>query len=223
MLTLPDNSSSQDLCTFSPREIQTMIAAAPSPWWQAFLRLMTTSGLRVQEALRLHRSDLDERTLSVRVTSDPTDDMADENMISLRRWIPPSQERAIPVEPAVMDALARLCAEEPDHRHVFVPDWRLDQLWSRIVAGIPLSTTALAPRLPDWFTMVQRRARVTIAKREGARLESIAWNIRPLSALRGTAISRLCAALAPCEAAERLGVRPGRSLQSYLAIASPLA
>jgi integrase len=203
--------------TFTVEEVAAMVCSTPSLWWRAFIELSVCTGLRVDEMLRLHTSDIDERTLSVRITSDPTDDDGDGEHATLRRWLPPYQERSVPVDAAVMRTLARLRSEHPDHSYVFVPDWMLDELWTRLAAEEPLAPNQLCPRLGAWFAMIQRRARVTLARERNAPLAATGWPRRTIHALRTTALLRLSACMRPEQLAEHAGNASAYSVRSFYA------
>jgi integrase len=212
----------QELRLFSRDEQDALIAASNSLWWQAFIRLMTTSGLRVQEALRLHSTDVDRLTSSIRVTADPINTDASEGEVSLRQWIAPHRERVVPVRPEVMGAIELLRGERPEDSHVFVPDWKLDQLWPRITASERLTAEHLCPGIRVWFNMIQRRARLCLARKSGVRLVDLHWEPRGLSFLRETAIQELAGHMPPKELATLLGLASSRPLSNQLGSARQL-
>ncbi len=200
---------------FSPEELDALIAAAPCLWWRAFIELSAATGLRVQEALRLHTTDVCRRTLSVRITSVPPDAFGDSEQVTLRRWLPIHQDRTVPVPCAVMRSLTRLRSERPDDSHTFVPDWKLDQLWCRIVSGSPVAADHLCPGIAACFRMIQRRARLVLARRSARPLSEVEWQTRPVGSLRITAAVRLAEELSPHELAERLGCASVRTVARF--------
>jgi integrase len=200
---------------FTSAELDALVAASPCLWWRAFVELSAATGLRVQEALRLHASDVCERTLSVRVTSDPVDAFGDTEHVTLRRWHPPHQERTVPVPSAVIQTLTRLRSERPDDSHVFIPDWKLDQLWPRLVSQSPVTSDNLCPRLASWFRMIQRRARLVLARSFNRPLADISWSERTIGSLRVTAAFRLAETLTPEELATRLGCPTTKSVAAF--------
>lgn len=200
---------------FTAEEVAAMVRSTPSLWWKAFIELSVCTGLRVGEVLRLYTSDIDERTLSVRITSDPTDDDGDGVHATLRRWLPPHQERSVPIDATVMRTLARLRSEHPDDSHIFVPDWMLDELWTRLAAEESLAPNQLCPRLGPRFVMIQRRARVTLARERSAPLAATEWPRRTIHALRTTALLRLSACMSPEELAEHAGNASASSVRGF--------
>lgn len=197
---------------FTSDELSALKTAAPCCWWQGFIELSATTGLRVQECLRLHWTDVCERTHSVRVTSDPVDSFGDTEYVTLRRWLPHHQERVVELPLAVVQTLSRLRSEQPNDSHVFVPDWKLHQLWARIVSRSPVTTDHLCPGLAYCFRMIQRRARLALARSRQHRLAEVEWRERPVASLRTTAAVRLAEQLGPRELAARLGCGPNASV-----------
>jgi len=206
--------NSQEL-VFTQHEVAAMIRAAPCLWWKAFIELAVSTGLRTVEILRLHASDLDAKTLSVRVTSDPTGLAADPEQVTLRCSMPLHRERTVSIDAAVMRTLSRLRSERSTDSHIFVPDWKLDQLWPRIVTGEPLTSELLSPDLGKWFQMTQRRARLVLAKDAGVPVSQTRWRHRSLRALRATAIRRLAVGLPPSSLAEHLGYAAAQSVLRF--------
>jgi integrase len=209
--------------TFSDEEVEAMVRAAPSVWWDAFIRLSVASGLRVQEILRLYDSDIDPSTISVRVTAAPIDYEHEDHPHDLRRPLPVHRERVVPVDENTMYALVHLLDECPPDSHVFVPSWKLNQLWFRLQDGEPLSIAHLCPQLGPGFRMVQRRAVLQHAQSSQVTLAQVYWPTRPVASLRATAIKRLSHILSPRKLAERLGLASTTSILSlYDHAPSPL-
>lgn len=190
---------------FTCDELSALRTAAPCCWWRGFIELSATTGLRVQECLRLHWTDVCERTHSVRVTSDPVDSFGDTEHVTLRRWLPHHQERVVELPLAVVHILGQLRSERPNDSHVFVPDWKLNQLWPRIVSRSPVTTDHLCPGIASCFKMIQRRARLALARSRQLRLAEVEWLERPVASLRITAATRLAEHVGPSELAARLG------------------
>jgi integrase len=195
--------------------VSALVSASPCHWWTAFIRIAVATGLRVNEILRLHESDVHERTRSLRITSDPIPTTGSEQTVSLRRWMPTHRERVLPLASDVMASILCLRAERPTDEYVFVPDWKLDQLWLRANGGEPLSIDLLSPGLAAWFLMIQRRARLLLARDEGLPMSEVRWIPRGIQALRTTAICRLAEQLQPRELAEHLGYSSVRSVRRF--------
>jgi integrase len=201
--------------TFSDQEVEALVQAAPTAWWDAFIRLSVASGLRVQEILRLYDSDIDPSTISVRVTEVLIDYEHEDHPLDLRRPLPVHRERVVPVDENTMYALVHLLDECPPDTHVFVPSWKLNQLWFRLHDGDPLSTDHLCPSLDAGFRMVQRRAMLNLARDRQITLAQVQWPMRPVSALRLTAIQRLSSELTPRKLAEHLGLASTASILAF--------
>lgn len=213
-------SGTTQTLTFTLTEVEAMTRAAPCLWWQAFIELAVSSGLRTGEILRLHATDVDERTLSVRVTTDTLASSHDTEQVTLRRWMPQYRERIVPIESVVMRTLVQFQSKRSPDSHVFVPDWKVNQLWPRIVTGESLTTEHLCPGFSSWFRLVQRRARHSLANTHGVALTDIAWPHRSVTALRTTAILQLAERLAPTALAEHLGCPSVQSVLQYYDLAT---
>jgi hypothetical protein len=210
------SANSKGPTPFSAAELDALVSAAPCLWWRAFTELSVAAGLRVQEVLRLHATDVCERTLSVRITSVPVDGFGETEHVTLRRWLPHHHERVIEVPSSVMGTLARLRSERLNDSHVFVPDWKLDQLWIRIVSNSPVTADHMCPGIAPCFRMIQRRARLVLARTLQCPLAEVEWQQRPLASLRVTAAARLADRLGPSELASCLGYAGPASVASIL-------
>lgn len=190
---------------FTGAEAAAMLRSAHGLWWRAFIELALASGLRVNEQLRLHWSDIDRRTSAVRVTSEPVVDPVNSDAVTLRTPLPPHRERFVPIQSHALKALDALRADRPDDTHVFVPEWMLDRLWTRIVAGERLTPDVLAPRIGDCFKNAQRLARHALASDLNLPLSRVLWRPRPLDALRQTYARRASRLVSPRTLKELLG------------------
>ena len=89
--------------------------------------------------------------------------------------------------------------------HLFVPGWKVENLWSQIMSAEVLTCDMLSPRLAEWFQMIQRNARAATARERSQSLSATPWPRRSLRALRTTAIHRLARRLSPRSLADHLG------------------
>lgn len=200
---------------FADAEAAAMLRSAHELWWRAFIELALASGLRVNEQLRLHWSDIDPRTSAVRVTSEPVVDPVNSDAVTLRTPLPPHRERFVPIQGHAMKALDALRADRPEDTHVFVPEWMLDRLWTRIVAGERLTPDALAPRINGCFRRVQRLARHALASALNLPLNRVSWRPRPLDVLRHTYAQRASRLVPPSTLKELLGYASVRPVLPY--------
>ena len=201
---------------FSPIEIASMVEATPSAWWGAFITLGVSTGLRVSEMLWLAWSDIDHHARSVIVTSRPalaTD--TDEQVV--RPTLPVFRERIVPIPAETLAAIDRHRRTADPGSMVFVPDWKLDQLWPFLVPGSSVSSDRLAPGIAPHFRYVQRFARLSLARRIDESIEQVHWVVRPLSALRSTYAIHAAARNPPDQVAEYLGLRREADLSRLLA------
>lgn len=208
-------NSARPTIAFTDREYLAVLGAAPGRWWRAFIELAYSTGIRVGEALRLHHSDVDFSARSVRICSDIVDEE-----VTLRRSMLEHRERIIPVGESTIDLLARLRDERPKNAHVFVPDWKISNLWNQILSGEPLKAEQMCPGLGPCFQKIQGRARYEFAKNEGMLLSDIVWLRRSVGALRVTGIVQLSEKMAPRALAEYLGYPSARSVLKYYDLAN---
>lgn len=203
--------ASSHVGSFNEREVAALISASPTPWWAAFVHLGTQSGLRVCEMLRLQWSDVNPMTVSVRVDESPFSMNENEEHVTLHAAYTPHQHRVVPIPNAVFETLAAIRASRPKDRYVFIPAWRVEQLWPRLVTGMPLVSEDLAPNLNAWFQMVQRGAHLMLANQLGKPLVNTPWPRRRLGALRETYAISTSRLVPPSRLKELLGhstVRP---------------
>lgn len=199
---------------FSPVEVEAMTAAAPCPWWRSLIHLGTSMGLRTTEVLWLAWSDVDFAARAVNVTCEPVPctDGGDEIP---RPSLPLHRRRIVPLTAAATAALTELRDQRVRGSMVFIPDWKIDQLWLDIHAHHSLRPDRIAPGLYDYFRHIQRCARLWLARRLGIELAEVQWPYRPLSALRNTYAITLARELQPREHAAHLGVARVRDVLGY--------
>lgn len=167
---------------FSSVEIDAMLAAAPTRCWRAFIAVCSGCHLSTREALWLAWRDIDFDHAAIMVVS--TTIAADDGAYEVPRpYWPWSRQRAVPVPQNALDALDELRRGPSTGPLVFVPDWRLDAVWLQLDTPSRIRPEQLVPGLREGFRMVQRLARLELARRLGTRIQDIAWPLRPLGAL----------------------------------------
>lgn len=202
--------------SFTEVEVAALILAAPTTWWAAFIHLGAESGLRVGELLRLQWSDLDAKTHSVRVGDSKCSLDGEDDMGSLPAAYTPQQHRIVPIPAAVFRTVQLRRMNSADDMYVFIPRWRVDQLWTRVTAGKRLRNEELAPNLDGWFQRVQRDAQHVLARQFGRPLVDTPWPRRKLSALRETFAVKTSRSVTPSRLKELLGYASvGPVLQYY--------
>lgn len=202
------------LPVFSSVEVAAILAATPSRWWHAFITLGVSCGLRVDEALWLAWSDIDFRTMAISITSRPVSTGVDLPALP-RPMRAVHRERVVPLSESAADAIVQFRDVADPGPLVFVPHWRLENLWTDLSDPTSIKPGQLAPALYDGFRFVQRFARLELARRLDATLDQIQWPVRPLVALRNTFAVRVAEKLPPARLAEALGVREVSAVEKF--------
>lgn len=193
-----------------------MLEATRALWWRAFVAVGVTTGLRVIEMLWLAWDDIDEAAQTVSVASGDVQDHGSGAEILRPAW-PIHRERVVPTAARALTALNELRAGSDPGPLVFVPGWKVDQLWPLIATRSSVPTARLAPGLPEYFRHVQRFARLQLAGNLGVAMEQVRWTMRPLSALRNTYAARAVDRYGREQAAEYLGLASVAALRGFRA------
>lgn len=165
--------------------------------------------------LRLQWSDVDTMTVSVRVDENTLSMNENEEHVTLHAAYTPHQHRVVPIQDAVFKTLNVLRASRPKDRYLFIPEWRIEQLWPQLMMGKPLRSEELAPNLNAWFQMVQREAQLVLARRLGEPLKKTPWSRRRLGALRETYAVNTSRLVTPSRLKELLGHSSVRTVLRY--------
>ena len=179
---------------FDHAEVAAMLAAAPTPWWRAMIRLLFTTGLRIGEAMNLTWDDIDRESGQIVVSRKRRGgfDFGDETY-PVFEWSTKSHaERSVPAPPDVFDLLDPLRFRRP--HYVFVSLEQLRSIEARLEA------TGRLPQPGHWvnnllrdFKRIQGRARAAEAERRKVEIEKIEWPIGTFHDLRksyGTHLAR---------------------------------
>jgi len=204
---------------FCALEVEAMIAAATCPWWRSMIQLGVSTGLRTTEALWLAWADCDFAAMAITLTCEPVSYPAGGDIIP-RPELPLHRRRIVPMSSHVADSLCELRDRNSRGAFVFIPDWKIDQLWLDIYAGHPVRPDRIAPGLYGYFRYVQRCARLWLARRLGIELAALRWSYRPLSALRNTYAATLAGEVRPTERAGNMGVARLREFLGYFDISA---
>jgi len=199
---------------FCPLEVEVLLAASTCPWWRSMIQLGVSTGMRTTEALWLAWADCDFATRAITLTCEPVSSHAEGEEIP-RPELPLHRRRIVPMPSHVADSLRELRDRNSRGAFVFIPDWKIDQLWLDINAGNPLRPDRIAPGLYDHFRYIQRCARLQLAIRLGAELGEVQWPYRPLSALRNTYAVKRAREFQPKELAGDMGVARIRNVLGY--------
>ncbi|MCC6678946.1 MAG: tyrosine-type recombinase/integrase [Phycisphaerales bacterium] len=197
-------TTAPSITTFSGIEVASMLDATPSAWWRAFIQLGVSTGLRVTEELWLSWNDVDFTAKAIVVAGSPVADPESSWEIPRPR-ISIHRERVVPLTSEASAALLLLREHADVGALVFVPDWRVEEIWPDISSSLRVSSSRLVPDIEQHFRWVQRLAPLGLARRLDVELDAIRWAARPLSALRATYAAKAARSVPPRELAERLG------------------
>ena len=174
---------------FEAHEIDAMIETAPDGWWVLFLRLLVTSGLRLNEALHLRWEDvdLDGGTVTVRRHQAGTFTV-DGTEYPLLAWSAKAKAsyRTIPLPAETVTALRRHKLKAGRSAYVFLDLPRLAALDSKMKAGTWRPNSELVNNALRNFKVMQRKARALLAKRSRLPVDEIDWREGCIHDLRDT-------------------------------------
>lgn len=197
---------------FSPMEIDALLAAAPCPWWRAFSSIGANCGLRVRETLWLAWEDFDSSAAAITITSAPiVGDSGGDPIV--RPLVSPHAERVIAIPRDAASDLRRLRDHADNSPFVFLPPWKIDQLWLDLAIDSCIPLDRLAPGISRDFQKIQRVACLRASQHAGSSFDQTRWNTRPLSALRHSFIRAASHTMPPEDLAKHLGLASARSLR----------
>jgi len=178
---------------FSREEVAAMRESAPSLWWEAFILLGVTTGLRKSEMLHLKWADLtwDDDLQNGSVTVCPK--RAGRFTVGGREYpilpwdVKDHEIRHIPTIPPeavrLLNQLKIKCGGSP---YVFLSLERLARLDIRIRAGtLPPEYRAMHNLLKQ-FKVIQKDARQRLAVSRGVSLDKVEWPVGRIHDLRAT-------------------------------------
>jgi integrase len=197
---------------FDCHEIAALIAASPCPWWRAFISLGVNCGLRVREAIWLAWEDIDASAIAMTITGTPVVGDSDGDPV-VRPLMPSYRERVVAIPEDVATDLQRLRNHVDNAPFVFLPPWKIDQLWLDLGNDSYIPLDRLAPGICRDFRRIQQLARLRKSQQAGTSFEQTKWDHRSLSALRHSFIHTACHTMSRDELAEHLGLASVRSLR----------
>lgn len=173
---------------FSREEVACMIEVAGDLWWQVFIQLAVTSGLRKAELLNLMWRDIDfaEQTVTVSAKRAGAFTLGGE-IYPILAWSSKShQQRTVPLPVETLVSLRRLQAEVSGSLYVFLSLARLRMINRRLTNGQLPATFRVVNNLNRQFGVTQNRARRLMAKRRNAPVEDVDWQLGCIHDLRRT-------------------------------------
>ena len=167
-----------------------MIDVAPTLWWQAFIALAATTGMRKSEMLNLTWRDVDFERCAIRVTAKRrgTFKGRDGATYPVLAWSAKSyQDRTIPIPESTL-AAARpasqperqlgLCVSVPRHGSESSPlNW---------ISGEMGPNYQLVNNMAVRFKAIQRKARAAAAAQQGTETGDVPWPVGSIHDLRRT-------------------------------------
>lgn len=175
---------------FSPEEIDAMLTVAADDWWRLFIRLLVTTGLRLNEALHLRWADVGLEARTVRVCRHERGTFtADGKTYPLLPWNAKAKAsyRTIPLADETVAELRRRKAKAGNSRYVFIGLERLEVIGCKIQAGELRPNCELVNNVLRRFKeSIQPQARALLAMRRGVKVEEVDWEIGCIHDLRDT-------------------------------------
>ena len=171
---------------YSHDEVDAMVEAAPDPWWETFITLAATSGLRVGEILNLHWSDIDEEAGTVTVSAKRTSTftVGGKSFPILRFSCKSHRERQAPLLPDVAKLLQRLKMKSGGSVYPFIPLQRLAVLAATQDTSQEIPANRLVNNMLRTFRSIQVQARSILAEQRGVELDKVEWRIGNLHDFR---------------------------------------
>ena len=178
---------------FSREEVAAMREVAPDLWWETFILLGVTTGLRKSEMLHLTWRDLtwDEDSLNGSVAVRPKQagkfTVGDREYPILPWDVKDHEERHVPtIPPELVKLLERLKLKGGGSLYVFLGLDRLTQLDIKIQAGTLRPKYEAMNNLRKQFHAIQNDARQLLAQRQGVSLDKVDWPLGRIHDLRAT-------------------------------------
>ncbi len=180
---------------YSVDETRAMRSVAATTWWEAFILLDETSGLRKGELLNLQWPDIDFERRTARVVGKRAGmtTVKGKGTFPILAWTPKSyEERTVPLPESTVSALARLQAESDGSPYVFLTLDRLAKLAAEIEKKGKLGPNyELVNNLKARFDLIQKKARKRLAEERGVSVDDLPWLIGSFHDLRRTYGTRM--------------------------------
>lgn len=170
---------------YKPREVEALYTACQDLWWESFVRLGITSGLRRGELVHLRWASIDfeQGTVIVEPQRAKTFEV-DGQSYPLMAWESKDYEtRAIPIPPETLGVLGRLKVKSDASPYVFIGLDRLKIIGRRRDKG---DTFRPVPNLPRDFAVILCRAKKAIGVEWGQ-----GHRIKDMRSTFGTETSRI--------------------------------
>ncbi|HZW06946.1 MAG TPA: tyrosine-type recombinase/integrase [Phycisphaerales bacterium] len=182
---------------YSPDETRAMRQVS-GRWWQVFIELAESSGLRKAELLHLQWTDIDGSARTVQVAGKRAGEFLSPEfgMLPMLEWTPKNHERrVVPLPQTVLDMLSAWRAEGDGSPYVFLRCRRLAKLAAVLkVKGRLGENYELVNNLKARFDLIQVKARQLLANERDVSVESITWphgSIHDLRRTYGTRMARI--------------------------------
>jgi len=174
---------------YSKAEVKRMIEAAPDIWWESFITLAVTSGMRKAEILNLTWRDIDftNETVTVSAKRAGTFKVADYEYPILNWSAKSHHERTIPIPSDTIALLRRLQLKAGGSQYVFLSLTRLKRLRFKLEAdgSVPAKFDVINNMLRI-FKTIQADGRAAIAESKDVPIEQVDWPIGCLHDMRRT-------------------------------------
>ncbi len=190
---------------FTDEELSAMREACPDVWWEAFVMLGATSGLRFSEMLNTLWRDIDFEggTITVSGKRGKMQRDAAGRPFPILEWSAKNgRGRSVPLPPETVNVLTRLYASSDGSHYVFLTRDRLAAIAAtpikrgekdgpKIECGPVPANFRLVNNLPRGFQAIQTAAKALVAERRGGGVESVKWPQGTIHDLRRTFATRM--------------------------------
>ncbi|MCZ6494524.1 MAG: tyrosine-type recombinase/integrase, partial [Planctomycetota bacterium] len=179
----------RDSRIFTAEEIDAMVDVASDDWWRLFIRVLATTGLRLNEALHLRWCDVDLDTASVKVCRHDAETFTvDGETYPLLPWSAKAKAsyRTIPLPDQTAAGLGRYKAKADGSAYVFVDLGRLGAIDARLRAGTLRDDYLIVNTVWRRFKAIQSQAQALLAQRRGVAPKDVEWRLGCIHDLRDT-------------------------------------
>ena len=180
--------------TFRPEETDAMLGVcrdASDLWWETFIMLALTSGMRRGEIEHLLWSsvDFDQSTVTVNPAKSGEFTVGDQTYRMLAWESKDYQTRTLPIPTETLDLLRRLKAKAGASPYVFITLDRLAVIRQRLDSGRLEANYKTIGNINYAFSVIQRQASDRLSRQAGG--TKIEWPRRSIKHLRSTYASRV--------------------------------
>lgn len=180
---------------FSPDELGALLEVVPNAWWECFVRLLSQTGLRLNEAINLRWDDISldgEPPIVNVVRRKASERIIDGASYPILSWSAKAKAsyRCIPIQTGLAEFL-RVIKARSKSPYLFVSLSRLAVIGDRVRAGTWREDSEIVHNVLRRFKTIQQRARELLASQRGVTVAEVAWETGRIHDLRHSYISHM--------------------------------